>query len=443
MTIHIRSPGPRWPLKRAVPDMDPNTTPTNKRARHTAPQLPAQKAHSERYGEHGELRLLRPRSADGLMPCLNNDVLWPSQAPERACQQPKIEAWLHGVCPDSRPMSCPPAFNLTEPRLSYANIRSTAKGKSPIDVDTKSDLDTSSSDLPKREAHFSYRDTLSTNHIRLDVYGVHIPPNLRTFLDTTILKRREPPLGDDAIARVMNALEEISDSGETNVKQLLHTDMFPYRRRGVRVETDSKWSSTPLPNDPEENSDIATPKPDYSVGYSVADWSPAHRNVLKSAEAGVYTQPGGNALLPFLIIEAKSEATGGSMFVAENQAAGAGSHSVNSLLWLYNKAGITDTVDQTNKVAFSITLCQRQAHIYLHWYSEDDDRFYMSMAEAFWVWKPDDIRACHDAVENIVDYALGARRDAIKQALDVLSPHHVMLKSRKRKNRDANDDTEG
>ncbi|KAJ8129713.1 hypothetical protein O1611_g3919 [Lasiodiplodia mahajangana] len=416
------------------------------RARPTVPHFPTQRAQSERRGNYCEPTSPRPWLADGLIACLDTAVPWSAQAPERAPRQSRIEAWLRSVCPDTRSTSCPPVFDLTETRYTrplFRSIREMAGGSPQSEADSNADSMTASSDLSKRAAHFSYRNTLTRNNIHLDVFGFHIPPDVKTFLDTTILKRREPPLGDDAVSRVINMLEEISESGETDVQQLFHTEMFPYRRRGIKVETDTTWSSTPLPNEPEENSNLVTPKPDYSIGYSVADWSSAQWNVLNSAEAREYTQPARNALLPFMIVEAKSEATGGTIFVAENQAAGAGAHCVNSLLWLYNKASITDTVDRTNKVAFSITLCQRQAHIYVHWYSEDDGRFYMSLVEAYWMWKPNDIRACHDAVKNIVDHALGARRDAIKRALDVISPHYDMLRSRKRKNRDADDDAEG
>lgn len=59
---------------------------------------------------------------------------------------------------------------------------------------------------------------------------------------------------------------------------------------------------------------------------------------MNHLKARPYTQPARGNSFPFLMIEIKSEAAGGTLHVAENQAAGSGSHSVNSISWLLQEA---------------------------------------------------------------------------------------------------------
>lgn len=122
------------------------------------------------------------------------------------------------------------------------------------------------------------------------------------------------------------------------------------------------------------------------------------------------------------MVEMKSEAAGGTIYVAENQAAGSGSHSVNALLWLLQEAGTYDSSSMTDTIAFTITMSHREAIFYLHWYSEADRRFYMSFPESYSSVKAKEICACNNTVKNIIDHGLGLRRTAICTALEALFP---------------------
>ena len=122
------------------------------------------------------------------------------------------------------------------------------------------------------------------------------------------------------------------------------------------------------------------------------------------------------------MVEMKSEAAGGTIYIAENQAAGSGSHSVNALLWLLQEAGTYDSSSLTDTIAFTITMSHREAIFYLHWYSEADRRYYMSFLESYSSVKAKDIRACNNTIKNIIDHGLGARRTAISTALEALFP---------------------
>lgn len=58
-------------------------------------------------------------------------------------------------------------------------------------------------------------------------------------------------------------------------------------------------------------------------------------------------------MFPFVMLEVKSEATGGMLYVAENQAVGSAVHSVESLRWLLAQAFPYEVPAATDAVAFT------------------------------------------------------------------------------------------
>ncbi len=125
---------------------------------------------------------------------------------------------------------------------------------------------------------------------------------------------------------------------------------------------------------------LAAPKPDAYLGYSRGQqsrWSTSQYNVISHPRARPYTQPGRDNTFPFLMFGLKSEAAGGTLYAAENQAAGSGSHSVNALLWLLQeaqKSGLSDTDLMRDTVSFSFVMSHIEAVFYMHWQSTEDHR---------------------------------------------------------------------
>lgn len=187
--------------------------------------------------------------------------------------------------------------------------------------------------------HPGYRGTLFHNNITMDLSGRRVPEELRTVARTQILKRRDsPPLGDDAVSRVIDAAEQLADGTEGPMAELIRTDMFPLERPGIAEGGKCPWNSAALPHDTERQHGVSTPRPDFYFGYPTNQsslWSGAQHNVITHAVACPYTQPARGNTFPFLMVEMKSEAAGGTLYVAENQAAGGGSESVNALRLLF------------------------------------------------------------------------------------------------------------
>jgi hypothetical protein len=468
MSPEVLSPTPQRPFKRALEDPDSDALPVSKHARRSPPPLPTPSTHARRSESPPRrprspgLENLDPRSTPPKkrrqlqsprfeptddqhlqVPRSGSAPPWPACAPgSRHCRpqlptNSQVDAWISAVfSPDPRPISppsdrpstCPAIVDVCKDKRtppSLATIKHMSQQPSQYGDNVGSGSGTSRSSRPST-SHPMYRGTLYHHYITLDYSGRQMPEELRTFVSTQILKQRaSPQLGDEAVSNVIDTVEELADSTEGLTGKLIRTDMFPFGRPGIAEAGNSPWSTVALPNNPEHQYDLSAPKPDMHFGYPTnqrSGWSNAQTNVITHPVARPYTQPARGNTFPFLMVEMKSEAAGGTIYVAENQAAGSGSHSVNALLWLLREAGTYDSSSLTNTIAFTITMSHREAIFYLHWYSDADRRYYMSFLESYSSLKANDIRACNNTVKNIIDYGLGARRTVIGTALEALFP---------------------
>ena len=470
MSIEILCPNPQRPHKRALADIDPDCSPVSKHTRWSPPPLPTPLTHDQRSTSPRPPRRPSSQSLEDLDPHsapikkrrrlqsprfqpIDDQHLqvtrsgsappWPACAlgskhcrPQLPTNSP-VDAWISTVfSPDPRPVSppsdrpstCPATVDVGNDKPtppSLATLKQMSQQPSQYGENVGSGSGTSQSGRPGT-SHPLYRGTLYNNYITLDYSGRQMPEELRTFASTQILKQRESPqLGDEAVAKVIDTVEELADSTEGPTAKLIRTDMFPLERSGIAEGGNSPWSNIASPNNPEYQYDISAPKPDTHFGYPTnqrSSWSYAQSNVITHPVARPYAQPARGNTFPFLMAELKSEAAGGTIYVAENQAAGSGSHSVSALLWLLREAGTYDSSSLTDTIAFTIAMSHREAIFYLHWYSEVDRRYYMSFLESYSSVTPKDIRACNNTVKNIIDHGLGARRTAIGTALEALFP---------------------
>ena len=275
-------------------------------------------------------------------------------------------------------------------------------------------------------SHPLYRGTLSNNYVTLDYSGKQMPEELKKFTDTQILQRRSSPqLEDEAVSKIIDTVEELADSTEGPTAKLIRTGMFPFDRPDIAEGGNSPWNTVALPNNPEYQYDISAPNPDTHFGYPTnqrSGWSYAQSNVISHPMARPYTQPARGNTFPFLMMEMKSESIGGTLYVAENQAAGSGSHSVNALLWLLREGHTYENSSLKETVALTIAMSHREAIFYLHCYSKADRRYYMSFLQSYSTVTARDIRACNNTIKNIIDHGIGPRKTLIGTALDALFP---------------------
>lgn len=133
---------------------------------------------------------------------------------------------------------------------------------------------------------------------------------------------------------------------------------------------------------------------------------------------------------PFLVVEFKASSRNGSLWVAENQAAGAGAVCVNSLKKLLELAPREEQQLITDSMAFSCVINSTQAAVWVHWMEhevdadtgEKTDSFTSAELDLYNFKKPAGIVAFRSSIQNIIEWGLGERLSLIKDSLCRLLP---------------------
>lgn len=131
--------------------------------------------------------------------------------------------------------------------------------------------------------------------------------------------------------------------------------------------------------------------------------------MINHRRAQPYTQSTRDNIFPFLALEIKSEASGGVLYVAENQGVDSGVHSVASQRWLLKQAFPSKDPVATDAIAFVGAVSQRTGVFYLVWYSDKTARYVMSKIKTISFMEASDIQPCKDFINNIIDYVLEKR----------------------------------
>ena len=265
-----------------------------------------------------------------------------------------------------------------------------------------------------------YRSILRNNGVRIDHTGKKIPQELRKFIDTEILKKRPMELSAEEIAATVDTAVSIADSAEGNIYNLIGTAMFPVKRNDIGQGGNTPWSTDALPRIAQYSNALATPKPDMHIGYPTdmqSTWTYKENAIVDHRTATPYTRPTRSNCFPFLMFELKSEAAGGTLWQAENQAAGCGAHSVKSMRWLFREAYSSETPPIVDTVAFTVAATHREAVYHVHFYSDVDETFYMSCIGTFFTLDDAGIRKSNNIIENILEHGLGTRQQKIRGVL--------------------------
>lgn len=436
---------PVRPPKRGLEDFGSDCPPASKRHRLLSPtSLPAYDRlagvprPSSAPSQPKPVRSLERILDDYDLGCAPTSHRRRLQSPTSLPTPSRIDEWLSNVPrtsspPSSRPKSAPAHFSGRE-TLAVPNEPS----RQPISLATIHQILQLQGKSLKRSSNAStqspkpntsspiYRSLLLNNSIRMDHTGTRMPEGIREMMDTKILKgRSSPPLPQERVLEIGNKAAALADSAEANVSSLIRTELFPVDRLDIGEGGDTTWFTDALPYEPMYGQPLAAPRPDYHYGYPAgqsSDWTRQQNAVADHPFARPYTQPARGNKFPFLALELKSEATGGTLWHAENQAAGSGSHCVNALRWLLEQASPTQVIPVTDCVAFTSGITHRDVIFFVHYYSEEKGCFYMSYLQRFSTTDPADIQRCHSVVKNILEYGIDSRQAKIKDALKQLFP---------------------
>lgn len=417
MCPDIQAPRPVRSLKRPLKAIDPDRVSANKHPR-LSPALPV-----SFVGDQPKARGMFDGTLDHVRPnCAPTAKYYGLKSPPLTAS---VHSWRSSV---ARPDSAPPALQAFEISETLARNLKRPASLPPLDErsqhpQSKSESVSSGTSRPETSDP-RYSAVLKWNGVYKDVSCTKLPDELRDFKNEKILKRRNSPqLNDAQVGEVVEAAESLQDRTENPVMKLLRTSMFPLDHGdGLNEGGNTRWCTDALPNNPNYMYSLAAPKPDFHLGYSTDPncWTLPGANVLGHRVMLPYSQPTRDNAWPFLMMEMKAEAAGGTHWHAENQAAGSGSSAFNALSWLYKESSQTHTL--ANTVAFTLTGNHQSVNIYMHWRSDEDCRHYMSRIKHYECSIPQDIRDCNSTVKNIIDYAVGERKTQIGAALQALFP---------------------
>lgn len=348
-----------------------------------------------------------------------------------------VRNWLSDVpCPDviPRPNTAPPQYRLkiSAPAFELPAFLLPA---------FQSEVDMSQSGLTRLVSVGStintrpstsdplYRETIYWNNITLDPTGMAIAEEaeIQELLDNHIFQQRKgsPPLSDEEVKEVVMKAADLLDNAEGKASDIIDTKAFPLNRPGIAEGRNAQWSTDALPANRKYPHPLSAPKPDRHYGYPLGrkfDWTAEEMAVINHRTAQPYTQPTRDNLFPFLALEIKSEATGGVLYAAENQAAGSGVHIVSSQRWMLKQAFPSKDPGAIDAVAFVGAVSQRTGVFYLVWYSDKKSRYIMSKIKIISFMEASDIQSCRDLINNITDYVLEKRLPFIRQLLAKLDP---------------------
>ena len=361
----------------------------------------------------------------------------------------RIEDWLQH--PRSRRRSCPPRLELEHPDTHKGQWASTRRDSCPPRLEIR-DPDTGKGQRPLLEvlqelsqsqeqdfgpgsatpggnarsvtSHPDYRSILRNNGIYMDHAGAKIPQELREFLDSSILRQQSAPLTPEAITQAVNTATEIADSPESSIYDLIGTAMLPIKRSDIGRGGNTPWYLDTLPKSDVYETPLAQPKPHVHCGYLTGQrstWTIEENAVIDHPHAEKITQPARGNCFPFFVFEMKSEAMGGTLWQAENQAAGSGACCVMSKRWLYSEAHGTDDQPVVDSIAFSACVTHREVVFHVYHYSTAEKQLYMSLLGAFQTVS--EVEGCNNIVSNIFKYGLGIRQDKTREQVKLLYPN--------------------
>lgn len=400
----ILSPVPKRPPKRSLEDLDSELEPALKRHRPVISWL------------------------------IN---LPPSPSPSRTESAPppldRSKASPLPPLPSNRPKSLPLKLDSIKiPRTTHCVDE---KPQSPVSIGTMSpdqqkestDRGSSKSSITRiKSSDPKYQSVLKYNSVHMDKTGLDMSDDIKVMIKGEILKKRgSPPLSKDVLNDTAKTMAEWANTTENVLSGLTNSPLFPIQLQSLGKGGNSRWPTTALPYNPDYKNPLSPPNPDFHVGYPIglnAPWSAKEACVVDHPYAQPYTQPATANSFPFFTLELKSEATGGTLWHAENQAAGSGTYCVKAMQWLMQHAEPASISSPVDTVSFSVAANARHVIFYVHYYSPETETYVMSYMQCCTITDPEDIQQCRNIVKNITEYGLGVRLKTLQKCLQKIYP---------------------
>ena len=280
-----------------------------------------------------------------------------------------------------------------------------------------------------------FRAVLRAYGITIDNSGRRIPQVVQELVTKHIRKQRDSPrLGAEQVDTVINLVEQVWDSAEPKVSDIVRSPLFPLEHNELEEGRDLLWSTLPIRGGGKSKYPYAlpAPKPDRYYGFPPtlrSTWSWQELGAADHAGVRPYSRPTRENIFPSFLVEVKSESSRGTLYGAEGQLALAGYHCVRSWLWVLDQVDPKRGRTAIDAMVFSCAVSQREAVAHVHYYNPEDDMHYMSYIDSFYYVR--DSQKCVDHVKNVVEWLVKIKQPIVRDALAKLHPMTMLWKKRK------------
>ncbi|MCJ1424262.1 hypothetical protein MMC29_002149 [Sticta canariensis] len=291
-----------------------------------------------------------------------------------------------------------------------------------------------------------YREKLAKHNIY--VPGEDPPPGFKEKVESMVFRLRETPeLDDAAISPLRETMKDLQNKGEEEVKSKLGAKIIPgydtpsdkrlevvhgqLWNKAVPIPHDSTLLVPPLP--------LPKPKPDTTFAFSKTAFDRYQLGTMSSLvtepNGPSFASPNQDLRFPYLVIEYKSQAKGGSIRVATNQAVGAGAVALNGLRETISCGLGLDPSDIDTIMVFSVTMDQNSACINVEWIGKPPDTneytYHLEELKMLSLRYDDSVQVLQRALKNIHGWAA---EDLLKLLVNALNEYRN--KDEKKKNAD-------
>ncbi|KAF4595442.1 hypothetical protein GQ602_001055 [Ophiocordyceps camponoti-floridani] len=289
---------------------------------------------------------------------------------------------------------------------------------------------------------------LQLNNVSFNVPSAPLRNHVSSHVGSLLASRNSVPLSTTELNDTMRHLQNLTEGcDEQEVSKFLDYSVFAYSKThrtqetspGLERAVDAPISRHLVPANRESPYRISQPKPDMLYGYSgnagQAFTQPqllAQTKIHDNPDYAVATSRG--LRFPFLAIEIKSSCSGGSLWVAANQCAGASAACLNAVNQLNIALEACQSAHRVDDVSYAIAVDEKMAEIYISWI-EDGAQYRLQEVDSFLLSRPREFQDFRCRVRYILDWGRDTRLRQIRDALDIILEENRKAASAAAKNR--------